>query len=168
MPGTPTLILYFPIIISMLQLIFTAVNGLLLFWLLGRYSQFQREVNRFFQELQQLLKRLKEKKQDVYLNLHSKLMYFRQHAMGNNLSMVFKTQTCTQLKTADSYMKTMISLMYSCILKIYVLMRRQSYLSATQNKVCCKMCNAKITPKPLVPLEPSVSKNFVCSGNKNC
>lgn len=34
-------------------------------------------------------------------------MYFRQHAMGNNLSTVFKNDTWAQLKTADNYAKPM-------------------------------------------------------------
>jgi len=34
-------------------------------------------------------------------------MYFRQHAMGNNLITFFKKETWAQLKTADHYTKPM-------------------------------------------------------------
>lgn len=38
----------FPLIKTMLQLMFTAINSLLLFWLLCKYSQIYREVKTFF------------------------------------------------------------------------------------------------------------------------
>lgn len=61
-------------------------------------------------------------------------MYFRQHAMGNNLSTVFKNETWAQLKTADNYAKPMFfPYVFTHLKNIYIL-NEKTILSFSNTK----------------------------------